>query len=186
MADALSFTGEIRMLIDGELVEADSGKRFENVNPATEEVLGEVADASAAEMQRAIVAARRAFDDTDWATDRALRKRCLEQLQEALESEREELRHELVAEVGTPVMLTYAAQLDGPLEDGLRYPAKMIDEFAWERARSRTAWHSASAAGARSGRSRSEWSARSCRGTTRSRSRSTRSARSLPRATPPC
>ena len=134
MADALSFTGEIRMLIDGELVEADSGKRFENVNPATEEVLGEVADASAAEMQRAIAAARRAFDDTDWATNRALRKRCLEQLQEALESEREELRHELVAEVGTPVMLTYAAQLDGPLEDGLRYPAKMIDEFAWERA----------------------------------------------------
>ena len=37
--------GEVRMLIGGELVEAASGKRFENVNPATEEVLGEVADA---------------------------------------------------------------------------------------------------------------------------------------------
>jgi aldehyde dehydrogenase (NAD+) len=37
--------GEVRMLIDGELVEAASGKRFDNVNPATEEVLGEVADA---------------------------------------------------------------------------------------------------------------------------------------------
>jgi aldehyde dehydrogenase (NAD+) len=30
-------------------------------------------------------------------------------------------------------MLTYSAQLDAPLEDGLRYPAKMIDEFPWER-----------------------------------------------------
>jgi aldehyde dehydrogenase (NAD+) len=121
------------MLIDGELVEAASGKRFANINPATEEVIGEVADGSAEDMRRAIAAARRAFDETDWSTNRALRKRCLEQLQAALEDEREELRWELVAEVGTPVALTYAAQLDGPLADALRYPAKMIDEFAWER-----------------------------------------------------
>ena len=102
MAEAPSFTGEVRMLIDGKLVEADSGKRFDNINPATEEVLGEVADASATDMRRAIAAARRAFDETDWSTNRALRKRCLEQLQEALEAEREELREELIAEVGAP------------------------------------------------------------------------------------
>ena len=129
----MSSNGEIRMLIDGELVEAASGKRFENINPATEEVLGEVADASAEDMRRAIAAARRAFEETDWSTNRALRKRCLEQLQAALESEREELREELVAEVGTPRMLTYAAQLDWPLEDALLYPAQMIDTFEWER-----------------------------------------------------
>ena len=133
MAEVVGFTGEVRMLIDGELVEAESGKRFENVNPATEEVLGEVADASATDMRRAIAAARRAFDETDWSTNHALRKRCLEQLQEALEAEREELREELIAEVGAPRMLTYSVQLDAPLEDGLRYPAKMIEEFAWER-----------------------------------------------------
>jgi len=121
------------MLIAGELVEAASGKRFDNVNPATEEVLGEVADASKEDMHRAIAAARKAFDETDWSTNRALRKRCLEELQDALESEREELRAELVAEAGTPVSLTRAAQLDAPLEDGLRYPAKLIDEFPWER-----------------------------------------------------
>ena len=133
MAEAPSFTGEVRMLIDGKLVEADSGKRFENINPANEEVLGEVADASATDMRRAIAAARRAFDETDWATNRALRKRCLEQLQEALEAEREELREELIAEVGAPRMVTYSVQLDAPLEDGLRYPAKLIEEFPWER-----------------------------------------------------
>jgi aldehyde dehydrogenase (NAD+) len=126
-------SGEVRMLIDGDLVEATSGKRFKNINPATEEVLGEVADASAEDMRRAIAAARRAFDETDWSTNRALRKRCLEQLQAALESEREELREELIAEVGTPRMMTFAAQLDWPLEDALLYPARMIDEFAWER-----------------------------------------------------
>ena len=126
-------TGEVRMLIGGELVEASSGARFENVNPATEEVLGEVADASAEDMRRAIAAARTAFDQTNWSTDRALRKRCLEQLQEALESEREELREEIIAEVGSPRLMTYAAQVDWPLADALKYPAKMIDEFPWER-----------------------------------------------------
>ena len=43
-------------------------------------------------MDRAIAAARRAFDDTDWSTNRELRKRCLHQLQTALEAEKEDLR----------------------------------------------------------------------------------------------
>ena len=126
-------TGEVRMLIDGQLTEARSGKRFDNVNPATEEVLGQVADAGKEDMDRAISAARRAFDESEWAGDRALRKRCLLQLQEALEEEKELLRAELVAEVGCPVLITYGPQLDTPLEDGLRWPANFIDEFAWER-----------------------------------------------------
>jgi aldehyde dehydrogenase (NAD+) len=129
----LAFSPEPRMLIDGELVDAASGATFDNVNPATEEVLGQVADASPAEMQRAIDAARRAFDESDWSTNRALRKRCLEQLHEALVGEAEQLREELIAEVGSPRAVTYMAQLDGPLADGLLYPAKLIDEFPWER-----------------------------------------------------
>jgi aldehyde dehydrogenase (NAD+) len=133
MADRTPFTGEVRMLIDGELVEAASGRRFKNLNPATEEVLGEVADASAEDMRRAIAAARRAFDETDWSTNRSLRKRGLEQLQEALEAEREELREELIAEVGAPRMFTHAFQLDAPLDEAFRWPAKTIDEFPWER-----------------------------------------------------
>ncbi len=122
---------EERMLVDGELVGSDSGRTFDNLNPATGEVLGPVADASAAEMHRAIDAARRAFDETAWPTDRALRARCLAQLQEALEADREELREELILEVGCPRMTTHANQLDIPLEGALRYPAKLIDEFEW-------------------------------------------------------
>ena len=38
-------------------------------------------------MHRAIDAARRAFDETDWSTNHALRKRCLLQLHEAIEAE---------------------------------------------------------------------------------------------------
>jgi len=104
---------ESRMLIDGKLVDGEAGT-FRNINPATEEVLGEVADASRADMHRAIDAARRAFDGTDWSTNRALRKRCLEQLQTALEGEREALREELIREIGLPRELV--DQLDGEFE----------------------------------------------------------------------
>lgn len=105
---------ERRMLIDGKLVETASGKTFANVNPATEEEIGEVTDATAADMHCAIDAARRAFDESQWSADRAFRKRCLEQLQEALEAEQEELREELILEVGCPRMVTHGPQLDAP------------------------------------------------------------------------
>ena len=126
-------TGESRLLIDGALVDAAEGGRFDNVNPATEEVLGQTADATAVDMDRAIAAARRAFDETSWSTDRAFRQRCLRQLHEAIVGEQELLRAELVAEVGCPVMTTYLAQLDAPLAEGLLWPADYIDSFEWER-----------------------------------------------------
>src|SRR4029450_441065 len=88
---------EQKMMIDGKLVDGEAGT-FTNINPATEEVLGEVADASKAQMHTAIDAARRAFDESGWSTDRAFRKRCLLQLQAALEVEKEALREELILE----------------------------------------------------------------------------------------
>ncbi|HEX2383197.1 MAG TPA: aldehyde dehydrogenase family protein, partial [Acidimicrobiales bacterium] len=105
---------------------------FTNLNPATEEILGDVADGSKADMHRAIDAARRAFDESDWATNRSFRQRCLLQLQEALEAERELIREELILEVGCPRMVTHGPQLDSPLAAGLTYPAKLIDEYPWE------------------------------------------------------
>jgi aldehyde dehydrogenase (NAD+) len=124
---------EARMLIGGELREARSGGRFDNVSPATGKVLGSTAAATSDDMDAAIGAARRAFDDTDWKSNRALRKRCLLQLQDALEHEREDLREEIIAEVGAPAMTTSMAQVDWPMADALTYPAALIDSFAWER-----------------------------------------------------
>jgi aldehyde dehydrogenase (NAD+) len=122
---------ESRMLIDGKLVDGESGT-FANINPATEEVIGEVADASIADMHRAINAARRAFDESDWSTNRAFRRDCLLQLQSALESEQESMREELIQEVGCPRMVTHGPQLDLPLADGLKYPASLIETYPWD------------------------------------------------------
>jgi aldehyde dehydrogenase (NAD+) len=124
---------ESRMLIDGELVAAASGAEFDNVSPATGRLLGSTAAANAPDMERAIASARRAFDETNWSTNRALRKRCLEQLQTAIDAEKDDLREELIAEVGCPAMVTQTAQLDWPLAEALRYPAQLLDDFEWER-----------------------------------------------------
>lgn len=124
---------EPRMLIGGELSGSSTGEEFDNVNPATGITMGATAAASASDMNRAIAAARNAFDSGTWNGDRSFRKRCLLQLQEALEREREDLREEIVAEAGAPVMTTTIAQLDWPLSDALTYPAELIDSFTWER-----------------------------------------------------
>jgi aldehyde dehydrogenase (NAD+) len=123
--------GEPRLLIDGKLVEASGGKTFANIDPATEESLGDTADGTTADMAEAIAAARRAFDETTWATDHAFRRRCLEQFHAALEAHKEELRHIVVAEVGSPLMLTYIMQVDGPIDD-LGYWAARPDQYEYE------------------------------------------------------
>jgi aldehyde dehydrogenase (NAD+) len=130
MSDA---PGDYRLLIDGELVPAESGRTYPNVNPATEKVAGEAPDASAADMDRAIAAARRAFDESSWSRDPDLRRRCLEQLQAGLEKDRETFRQELITEVGAPLLATYGPQLDMPLQDALTGPLAAMANFEWER-----------------------------------------------------
>jgi aldehyde dehydrogenase (NAD+) len=120
------------MLIDGKLVDATGGATFDNVNPATEEVLGAVADGTKADMDRAIESARRAFDTTAWSTDANLRVRCLRQLSDAMLANADRLRSTLVAEVGSPVLLTYGPQLDAPL-GGISWVADLVEDYEWER-----------------------------------------------------
>ena len=59
-------SGDHRMLIDGRFVAAASGKKFPVYNPANGEVVTHVPEAEAADVDRAVMAARRAFDDGPW------------------------------------------------------------------------------------------------------------------------
>lgn len=119
---------EERLLIGGELVAAAGGATYATIDPATGEPLGVAADASVEDAERAILAARRAFDTTDWSRDRDLRVRCLRQLHAALVDNADALREILVREVGAPVQSTYAAQLDGPTEV-VRWYADLLEGF---------------------------------------------------------
>ncbi len=122
---------EERLLIDGELRAAEGGGVFETVNPATEEVLGVAAKATESDAVAAVAAARRAFDTTDWARNHEFRARCLRQFHAALERHLEEMRELTVAEVGSPVMLTYGGpQLEAPV-GSVKWVADLMDEYQW-------------------------------------------------------
>jgi aldehyde dehydrogenase (NAD+) len=122
---------EPRLLIDGKLVGSSSGASFANVNPATEEVIGYTADGTREDLLAAIGAARRAFDETPWSTDPALRRRCLLQLCDALKDAREELRALVVAEAGSPLLLTHAVQTNVPIDE-MPYWAELAGSYAYE------------------------------------------------------
>ena len=115
-----------RMLIDGKLVTSD--RTYPSVNPATGQVIDQAPDASVADAQAAIAAARRAFDTTTWATDAAFRARCLDQLHRALTEHKEELRELTIADVGAPRVITYGAQLDEPIAI-VRYYADLLPGY---------------------------------------------------------
>ncbi|MPZ60338.1 MAG: aldehyde dehydrogenase family protein [Propionibacteriales bacterium] len=55
------------VFIDGEFVDTADGHTFKSISPATEEVLAEITEAGPADVDRAVAAARRAYDDT-WST----------------------------------------------------------------------------------------------------------------------
>jgi len=120
------------LLVDGKLVPSQSGSTFPTIDPATEEVLGMAAHGGPADMDAAIDAARRAFDDDvdGWTTDPSFRARCLNQLCDALKDASDDLRRLTVAEAGAPIFLTYGPQLDSPVAD-LAFFAELVESYEW-------------------------------------------------------
>jgi len=90
---AQAFLGRAgKMLIDGQWVEAASGKTFDAIDPATEGVICQLAAGDKADVDRAVKAARRAFDDSAWSRMRPVeRERLLLRLADLIEKNGEEL-----------------------------------------------------------------------------------------------
>src|SRR6476620_11219206 len=108
--------GDERMLIDGELQTTSSGATFDVIHPASEQVAGQATDGTVADMERAVGAAWRAFENANWARDVEFRFHCLMQLHDALDRNKERLRRVLVTEVGCPVSVT-GSQIEEPIAE---------------------------------------------------------------------
>ena len=66
------FTASPRQLfIDGQWVDAASGRTFETPDPSTGDTLAHIAEGDTEDIERAVRAARRAFDDGQWVLDAA-------------------------------------------------------------------------------------------------------------------
>lgn len=121
---------EPRLLIGGELRGASDGGTFAIEDPATGEETGRAPEATDADVQEAIAAARRAFDETDWNADAGLRATCLRQLKVALDADFEILREITITEAGVPRMWTDGPQLRMPI-DGLDYLVTLLADYPW-------------------------------------------------------
>ncbi len=111
---------QTNLFIDG-CFEPGEGTEFAVENPATEAVLVEMRGASLPQVDRAVQAARRAFESGVWR-DPELRRAALTALADILERRAAEFRSALVEDIGTPVSVGNFLQFVGPL-DMLRYYA---------------------------------------------------------------
>ena len=122
-------TFQTRMLIDGQWRESASGKTFATINPATEEVIAQVAEGDAADIDLAVKAARKAFDSGPWRTmDARDRGRLLHKLADLIEANIKELAELETLDNGKPIRESRNADL--PLViDCLRYYAGWADKI---------------------------------------------------------
>ncbi len=93
-----------KLYIDGEWVDALSGKTFPTLDPATGEVLSEVPEAGAEDVDRAVKAARKAFDDGRWSDlSPHKRARVLYRIASLIDEHRDELAQIETLDNGKPV-----------------------------------------------------------------------------------
>jgi aldehyde dehydrogenase (NAD+) len=116
------------MLIGGKWVQSESGKTFPTINPATGEVICQVAEGDKADVDKAVKAARQAFEKGPWPTMNASdRGRLLHKLADLIEHDRETLAALESLDNGKPFADSY--NIDLPLTiKCLRYYAGWADK----------------------------------------------------------
>ncbi|WP_225726527.1 MULTISPECIES: aldehyde dehydrogenase [unclassified Nocardia] len=123
-----------RLYIDGQWVDSVSDGRWHHLNPATNEEVTTIADASATDVDRAVAAARRAFDEGPWPRLRAReRKRMIEPLVRLLREATPRLSRIQSLENGMPVGFTTQYRLSAEFAaDIFDYHAGWIDKLSGE------------------------------------------------------
>jgi delta 1-pyrroline-5-carboxylate dehydrogenase len=121
-----------RLLIDGKCVASLSGETFETLNPATGEVLAHVARGNTADIDLAVDAARRAFEDPAWRRMSAYdRTNLLLRLADLIERDADELAVLECLDNGKPAHLTRLVEVEGSIKT-FRYFAGWPTKFGGE------------------------------------------------------
>ncbi|CAN5894958.1 aldehyde dehydrogenase family protein [soil metagenome] len=121
-----------KLYINGEWQDAASGRSFETINPTTGEPLTEVAEGSEEDIDRAVRAARQAFEDSEWTKmDARKRGRILMRIAEGIEARLDELARLETLDNGKP--LKEARAFDIPdAADCFRYYGGWADKIEGE------------------------------------------------------
>lgn len=120
---------DTQCFIGGQWTDAASGKTFESLHPATEEVIAEVAEGDAEDVDRAVRAARAQFDDGEWSRmDARDRGRLMLRLADLMEQHADELAAIETLDNGKPIRDSRGADI--PLAiDCIRYYAGWADKI---------------------------------------------------------
>jgi aldehyde dehydrogenase (NAD+) len=117
--DALGVTAG-QLFIDGAWVDASDGGTFEQHNPATNEVVTTFAVGSTADVDRAVLAARTAFDEGPWPRLTAKeRKKFFTRLVQLIEKHGEELNRLQVLEMGMPIAFSSMSVVSSEMAAGV-------------------------------------------------------------------
>ncbi|MDQ1525352.1 MAG: aldehyde dehydrogenase [Pyrinomonadaceae bacterium] len=108
---------QYQLFIDGKWVDAESGKTFSTPNPSTGETLAEVAEADKADVDKAVAAARRAFEGKWGRMSARDRGRLLYKLSQLIESKSSELAALETADNGKPIKESTYIDLPGVVEN---------------------------------------------------------------------
>ena len=112
-----------QMLINGKWVNAASGKTFPTYNPATGDVLANVAEGDAEDINRAVAAARAAFDTGPWSKiTPSERGKLIWKLADLIEKHAEEFAQLESLDNGKPLTIARVADIPGTI-DMFRYMA---------------------------------------------------------------
>ncbi|CAM6092139.1 unnamed protein product [Calypogeia fissa] len=118
-----------KLLIDGEFVDAASGKTFATVDPRTEEVIAHVAEGDKEDVDRAVKAARKAFDEGPWPRmPPHERARILQRYADLLEKHNDELAALDSLDSGKPYEQARFAELPAVVKN-FRYFAGWADKI---------------------------------------------------------
>jgi aldehyde dehydrogenase (NAD+) len=127
---------EARLYIDGALRSAEGGRTYDNICPWTAEVAGQAADASATDVEAAIDAARRAFDETDWSRQHNQRHALVKEYMALLRANRDRLMDIARIEAGAAVGAACRAHVDFALNGGDDL-VECFNAIEWEEDRGR-------------------------------------------------
>jgi acyl-CoA reductase-like NAD-dependent aldehyde dehydrogenase len=118
-----------QMFIDGRFVPAASGATFDNLNPATGKSLGAVASGDDADIDRAVAAARAAFQKGSWANQPPkARKKVLQKLADLMLQHREELALLETVDMGKPIGDSMAVDIPSSA-NCIRWYAEAVDKI---------------------------------------------------------
>lgn len=121
------------LFIGGEWTEGAGDERLAVLNPATEETIAEVPQATPADVDAAVTAARRAFDEGPWPTMRpTARARILAAMADELTRRRDELVELNIAEAGSTRMIAEALQVDTPIDHFSDMAHRVLPQFAFQ------------------------------------------------------